>query len=489
MGIKVYNTLTRRKEEFVPVNDGKVGIYLCGPTVYKPSHIGHAVGPVIFDAIKRWLEYRGFNVKLVVNITDVDDKIIAEANRLGMEMKRLAERVTEDYLSAMERLNVRKPDVMPKATEHISDIIDFIEKLMEKGYAYRVDGDVYFEVSKFEGYGKLSGQSIENQAAGSRELKSSSAKRHPADFALWKSAKPDEPAWDSPWGKGRPGWHIECSVMSIKHIGETIDIHGGGMDLIFPHHENEIAQSEALTGKQFVKYWMHNGLTRVNTKKMSKSLGNIRLISELLEEYSGEVIRFFILSTHYRRPIDFSDDEIRKVAKGLQTFYRLFERVKEITGEDVYEKEFVGDKSDRVKGDVNFESVSKLADEFDNAMDDDFNTAEAIACLFKMANEINSFIESNKSDNTLGEREKEILLSGVSVLLEKARILGLFEQAPADAVGDDMAEKLIELLIEVRNKARKDKQFEIADMIRDRLSNMGIQLKDSKDGTKWEKKI
>jgi len=483
MGIKIYNTLTRKKEDFVPIEKGKVGIYLCGPTVYKPSHIGHAVGPVIFDAVKRWLEYRGFDVKLVVNITDVDDKIIAEANRLGRDMKTLAEQVTADYLAAMEKLNVRRPDVMPKATEHIPDIIEFIKKLIDKGYAYQVVGDVYFDVTKFSDYGKLSGQSLDKQSAGSRELKSSCEKHHPADFALWKSAKPDEPSWNSPWGKGRPGWHIECSVMSIKHIGQTLDIHGGGMDLIFPHHENEIAQSEALTGKQFVKYWMHNGLTRVNTKKMSKSLGNIRMISELLEEYPGEVIRFFILSTHYRRPIDFSDDEIRKVAKGLQTFYRLFERIKEITGKDVYGEELQAD------GKIVCANVMQLADEFDSAMDDDFNTAEAIAVLFKMANEINSFIEDNNLGKDSDEQAKQALIGGIAVLLHRARVLGLFENPPADIIKDDMTEKLMRLLIDVRSEARKQKQFAIADMIRTRLADIGIQLKDSRDGTKWERKI
>ncbi len=485
MSIKIYNTLTRNKEEFEPINNNRVGIYLCGPTVYKPSHIGHAVGPVIFDAVRRWLEYRGFDVKLVVNITDVDDKIIAEANRLGTNMKALAERITADYLAAMKKLNVRQPDIMPKATEHIPDIIEFIEKLIEKGYAYQVGGDVYFEVSKFSDYGKLSRQSLDKQSSGTRELKSSCAKRHPADFALWKSAKPDEPAWNSPWGQGRPGWHIECSVMSIKHIGETIDIHGGGMDLIFPHHENEIAQSEALTGKQFVKYWMHNGLTRVNTKKMSKSLGNIRLLSELLEEYSGEVIRFFILSTHYRRPIDFSDDEIKKVAKGLQTFYRLFERVEEITDTDVYEYK----KQSQSRDNGLSANIKRLADEFDDAMDDDFNTAEAIASLFKMANEINSLIEHDKIDKNSNEKDKHQLLSNISVLLQKAQLLGLFETRPSEIIKDDMTENLIMLLIEVRNEARKQKQFAIADMIRDKLADIGIQLKDSKDGTKWERKI
>jgi cysteinyl-tRNA synthetase len=310
MAIKVYNTLTREKEEFVPVQEGRVGIYLCGPTVYKPSHIGHAVGPVIFDAIRRWLEFRGYKVDMAVNITDVDDKIIAEANQQGKTMTQVAEAVAADYFRAMERLNVRKPTFIPKATEHIPEILSLISRLIDKNVAYVAGHDVYFDVTRFSGYGKLSNRSTEEQEAGTRELKSAEEKRHSWDFALWKGAKPGEPAWESPWGPGRPGWHIECSAMSMKYLGETFDIHGGGMDLIFPHHENEIAQTEAATGKPFVKYWLHNGLTRVNTKKMSKSLGNIRLISDLLDQHSGETIRFFILSTHYRRPIDFSDEEI-----------------------------------------------------------------------------------------------------------------------------------------------------------------------------------
>ncbi len=478
-GRKIYNTLTRRKEEFIPVEDKNVGIYLCGPTVYKPSHIGHTVGPVIFDTVKRWLEYRGYKVKLVINITDVDDKIIQEAKRLGKDMKTLAEEVTADYLRAMERLNVSPPDVLPKATEHIKDIQEFIQKLIDKGFAYVLDGDVYFDVQKFSEYGKLSGQTLDKQFAHSRELKSSDKKHHPADFALWKKSPDDEPGWDSPWGRGRPGWHIECSVMSMKHIGQTIDIHGGGMDLIFPHHENEIAQSEALTGKQFVKYWMHNGLTRVDTKKMSKSEGNIRLISDLLEEFSGEVIRFFILSTHYRRPIDFSDEQIRKVARGMQTFYRLFSRVKQITGKDVYRDSF--------DVDANLpEGMDKLADEFDSAMDDDFNTAEAIALLFKMSNLLNAFIEENKLSSSSDEKLKRSLIAGMNIFLSKAHLLGLFEKPVEQTKQGQLTDDLIALLIEIRADARKQKLFDFADKIRDRLSALGIKLKDTPQGTTWE---
>jgi cysteinyl-tRNA synthetase len=490
MAITVYNTLSREKEDFKPVKEGEVGIYLCGPTVYKPSHIGHAVGPVIFDAIRRWLEYRNYKVTMVSNITDVDDKIIAEANRQGTTMKEVADAVTADYYAAMEKLSVRKPTFTPKATEYIPEIIALIEKLIAKDVGYVVGGDVYYDVTKFPGYGKLSNRQAEEQEANTRELKSSDEKRHSWDFALWKAAKPGEPSWDSPWGKGRPGWHIECSAMSLKILGETFDIHGGGMDLIFPHHENEIAQSEAATGKLFVKYWLHNGLTRVNTKKMSKSLGNVRQLSDLLQQYTGEVIRFFILSTHYRRPIDFSDEEIVKVSKGLQTFYRLFDRVKQITGQDAYKA-----------GDVNLGEASKEGNEFINklsacqedfckAMDNDFNTADAISVLYEMANVVNHYIEEKNLTANSPAEEKEILLRGTRQLMTMASKIGLFEKAPeAGKLTDELTEGLMKLLIDVRAEARKAKQFALSDMVRDRLKELGVQLKDGKDGTSWEKAL
>jgi len=479
MAITVYNTLVRDKVPFEPIRDKQVGIYLCGPTVYKPSHIGHAVGPVIFDAIRRWLEYRGYAVTLVLNVTDVDDKIIEEANRQGRTMAEVAEMVAADYFKCLAKLNVRPPSIVPKATEHIPEILAFIKRLIDKGVAYAAGGDVYYDVTKFGEYGKLSNRSPEEQEAGTRELKSSDDKRHSWDFALWKSAKPGEPSWDSPWGKGRPGWHIECSAMSSKYLGETFDIHGGGMDLIFPHHENEIAQSEAATGNPFVKYWLHNGLTRVNTKKMSKSLGNIRVLSELLDEYPPEVIRFFILSTHYRRPIDFSDEEIHKVAKGLQTFYRLFERVRSVTGSNPYDLETkAGEPSDPLTGWI---------DQFHAAMDNDFNTAEAIASLYEMANAVNRTIEEGKLSPGSPGPENDRVLRATQTLRYYAGLLGLFAQAPESKLTDRLTEDLMKLLIDVRAEARKVKQFGLSDLIRDRLKEFGIQLKDTKDGTSWEK--
>ncbi len=491
MAITIYNTLTRKLEEFVPVKDGQVGIYLCGPTVYKPSHIGHAVGPVIFDAIRRWLEYRDYKVTMIVNITDVDDKIIDEAKRQGRTMKEVAEDVAADYFRAMEKLNVRKPDIIPKATEHIPEIIAFINRLLDKGVAYAVKGDVYFDITRFPTYGKLSNRSPEEQEAGTRELKSSEEKRHNWDFALWKAAKPGEPAWDSPWGRGRPGWHIECSAMSMKYLGETFDIHGGGMDLVFPHHENEIAQSEAATGKPFVRYWLHNGLTRVNTKKMSKSLGNIRLISELLQQFPGEVIRFFILSTHYRRPIDFSDEEIVKVTKGIQAFYRLFNRVLQITGIDVYTpgQNFGELNPSRLSEPAKefLHRIETMREDFIKAMDDDFNTAEAIAALYEMANAANHFIEFGKLTGESAQTEKSALAAGVQLLVFTGRFLGLFEHRPEEKIADQLTDGLMKLIIDVRAEARKQKQFALSDLIRDRLKELRLQLKDGKDGTSWER--
>jgi len=487
MGIKIYNTLTRQKEEFRPIEPGKVGIYLCGPTVYKKSHIGHAVGPVIFDTIRRWLEcVHDYKVTFVLNVTDVDDKLIVAANEQGRPMSEIAADVLADYLRAMDALNVRPPTHMPKATENIDDIIAMVERLIDRGYGYQVDGDVYFDVTKFEEYGKLSRRSIDDQQAGSRELQSGECKRNAWDFALWKGAKPGEPAWDSPWGPGRPGWHIECSAMSIKRLGETFDIHGGGLDLVFPHHENEIAQSEAATGKRFVNYWMHNGLTRVETRKMSKSIGNVRSLEELLGQWPGEVLRFFILSTHYRRPIDFSDEQISKVAKGLQTFYRLFERVSEITGHDVYGG-FEGEAFVRATASRLYADLVPVEEQFKQAMDDDFNTAQAISALFEMANRINWCIEQAKISKKSPDEDKNSVLAAAVRLLKNARLLGLFETPPEKAVSDELAESLVELLIDVRTRARAEKPFGIAGTIRDRLAVLGIQLKDGRDGTTWEK--
>ncbi|MCH7527298.1 MAG: cysteine--tRNA ligase, partial [Planctomycetes bacterium] len=397
MGLIVYNSLTRKKEPFEPVHAGKVGIYLCGPTVYKPSHIGHAVGPIIFDAIKRYLVHCGYEVTWVVNITDVDDKLIVEAAAQGISTVTLAERISRDYVEAMATLHVDGIDLMPKASEHIGDIISIIQTLIDREVAYASNGDVYFDVTRDDDYGKLSNRRIEQQE-GQRELQSGQ-KRNPGDFALWKAAKPDEPEevkFDSPWGKGRPGWHIECSAMAMRYLGDTFDIHGGGLDLIFPHHENEIAQSESATGKPFAKIWMHNGLTRVNTKKVSKSDASPEMqaaltkmtLRNLLAEYPGELIRFFVLSTHYRRPIEYSDEEIESKRKGLSTFYRLFERVERLCGKTPYE-DVPPELSDSARANVQSSELigacKDAGDAFHRAMNDDFNTAGAIAAPFDFA--------------------------------------------------------------------------------------------------------
>ncbi len=501
MSLVVYNTLTREKEPFEPVQPGKVGIYLCGPTVYKPSHIGHAVGPIIFDAIKRYLIYRGFEVTWVVNITDVDDKLIDEAARQNLSTLQLAERVTEDYLQAMATLNVETIDVMPKASEHIGDIIDTVKRLVDKGIAYESNGDVYFDVTKATDYGKLSNRRIEDQE-GQRNLQSGD-KKNPGDFALWKAAKPEEPdevKYTSPWGKGRPGWHIECSAMAMRYLGETFDIHGGGLDLIFPHHENEIAQSENATGKPFAKIWMHNGLTRVNTKKISKSDADPEMQSalarmtlhNLLDTYPGELIRFFVLSTHYRRPIEYSEAEIDSRRKGLDTFYRLFERVGRTCGAAPHEAApTLGASSTPARSDVQSEALATACDEhtaaFMRAMDDDFNTAGAIAALYEFAGAINRFMETEKLDSSGADGAKHDALNATARLIAVARLIGIFLAPPEDkpAMGDGVVERVMNILIEVRRHVRKKKDFETADRIRGLLKDEGIVLEDLPDGTVW----
>src|SRR5947208_3382649 len=336
MALRVYNTLSRQKEPFETVQPGKVGMYVCGPTVYKPSHIGHMVGPIIFDTVKRYLTYLGYQVTFVVNITDVDDKLIVQAQKQNTTVPELAERVTADYYRNLERLNVTGIDHMPRATQYIAEITRLIQGLIDKGFAYPADGDVYFDVTRDTDYGKLCHRDPEQLEAGAR-IEVSDKKRNPGDFALWKAAKPGEPKWDSPWGQGRPGWHIECSAMSMRLLGQTLDVHGGGLDLQFPHHENELAQSESYTGVPFTRYWMHNGLMKTGDDKMSKSKGNEIVVAELLKHHEAETLRFFLLSTHYRRPIDYSEDRLHEVRRGLEGFYRLFERFERITDASYYD--------------------------------------------------------------------------------------------------------------------------------------------------------
>jgi cysteinyl-tRNA synthetase len=512
--LRVYNTLTRTKEPFDPVRPGKVGIYLCGPTVYKPSHIGHMVGPVIFDAIKRYLVYSGYEVTLVVNITDVDDKLIAESNRRGIPMAQLAAEMTADYMNNLAALGVDVIDHFPRCTETMDEIIRFTQTLIQKGFAYEAQGDVYFEVSKADGYGKLSHRGVEamqGEGGGMAERKRASA-----DFALWKAAKAGEPSWPSPWEPGRPGWHIECSAMSRKLLGETFDIHGGGLDLMFPHHENEIAQSECCHGKPMAKYWLHNGLMQASDEvgklggrstrptegdlaaqevaKISKSKGSSPF-SELLKQFAGETIRFFVLSTQYRRPIDFSEQRIREVETGMDTFYRFFKRFERVTGESFYAIEVVKTLRDwdfQHEGDPFLLEVTVCSVRFLACMDDDFNTGGGIAALFDLVRTLNKYVDDEKLEeleNHTSERLKNLRI-GAKRLRELATTLGLFRKPPQEesAGSDELAGKLMKLLIDLRAESRKKKDFATADRIRNGLTEIGVTLEDRPGGTEWTAK-
>jgi cysteinyl-tRNA synthetase len=501
MSLRVYNTLTRQKELFETVSPGKVGMYLCGPTVYKPPHMGHMVGPVIFDAIKRYLVYKGFAVIWVVNITDVDDKLIVEAQNQNTTVAAIAEAQTKLYVECLGLLGIDSIDHFPKASENIPEIIAMSQKLIERGFAYASDANVWFDVSKDSDYGKLSNRRREEAEAGTRDLESA-GKRSPADFALWKAAKPGEPSWESPWGRGRPGWHIECSAMSVKLLGETFDIHGGGMDLMFPHHENELAQSECCTGKPFVKYWLHNGLTRIQTKaaggewkaeKMSKSLGNIIDAKDLIARQGADFVRYLLLSTHYRSPIDFSDDVLASTKKGLATFYRLFERVERLTGQFLPDKGVDMDAASRELLDVPalgefVRSVLAFKMKWLEHMDDDFNTAGAIAVLHETASAVNSFIESASVEKTRNPEALQAVAAGAQTIKNLGQILGLFRIRPERSSTDDsLTDGLMKLLIQLRNDARKTKNFPLADAVRNGLTALGVTLEDRADGTTWRK--
>ena len=498
MSLRVYNTLSKQKEIFEPVEPGKVRMYLCGPTVYKESHIGHAVGPVVFDTFKRYLVYKGYEVTWVVNITDVEDKIIIEAAAQGCGVMELAERIGRSYCDALAQLGIHSIDHMPKASEHIGEIIEMIEGLISKGYAYLIEADVYFNTAKDEDYGKLSNRKLEDQA-GQRDLVVTD-KRNPGDFALWKASKPGEPeetCFESPWGMGRPGWHIECSAMSMKYLGSSFDIHGGGMDLIFPHHENEIAQSESYSGKPFAKYWAHNGLTRLNTKKLSKSDPEMEAVlakmtlSHLLSNYGGELLRFFLLSTHYRRPIEFSDLEISSKKKGLDAFYRLFERIKRATGKSPYDEHPTLRKPQLDNYDeAHHPFIQELLTQrtkFLDSMDDDFNTAGAISVLFLSLSIINRFMDQHEVETATAEEPRELALAAARTVISDARILGLFEQPAASTDGqhDSLNSDLLDLLVQLRTDAKTEKNYALADRIRKELSSLGVTLEDGPDGTRW----
>ncbi len=446
--MKIYDTLHGKKVEFKPIHEGRVGIYVCGPTTYDYAHIGHARTAMVFDMFRRFLEYKGYDVVLVSNITDVDDKIIAKAKERGEDPIRMAHRYAEEYLKDMDSLRIRRANIIPKATRHIDEIIELVKKLVEKGYAYESDGDVYFSVEKFRDYGKLSHRKTEDMIAGAR-VEVSDKKRNPLDFALWKSAKPGEPSWDSPWGPGRPGWHIECSAMSMRYLGETLDIHGGGADLIFPHHENEIAQSEAATGKTFANYWMHVGLVRFDEEKMSKSLGNVFYVRELIKVYPPEAIRVMFINSHYRKPFDYTP-------KNLDDSKILLERI--------WNAYFEFKRSDE-----NCDFCS-LCDEYERkiiaAMDDDFNTREAMRLYLE-------FI-SLARENNLGKCAAHFM----------EKIDYVFDILPREGM-IGMEEELINLIVQIRDRLRREKIYSLADWIRDNLATIGIKIEDTKEGTRW----
>jgi cysteinyl-tRNA synthetase len=512
MALRVFNTLTRRKEEFAPLSPPKVGVYLCGPTVYSYSHVGHMVGPVIFDMVKRWLTYNGYQVTFVVNVTDIDDKIINESKKTSESIPEIVKRVTDDYYRSLKLMGV-SVDQFPHATQHIDGILKVIGGLIDKGYAYAVGGDVYFDVAKDDDYGKLSNRKVDELLAGTRK-EVGDLKRSPADFALWKAAKPGEPAWESPWGPGRPGWHIECSAMSTAILGETFDIHGGGLDLVFPHHEDEIAQSESYTGKPFAKYWMHNGLMQrrgeteklkltegdmdaQEASKMGKSKNNAVVMHALLERYSPELLRYFLVSTHYRSPIDFGDDRLKEAASALGRLQGLRDRI-----ERILKKPFTSLPAPEKRGSLAFEAatpflkeVTDLRNRFLEHMDDDFNSGAAVGVLFELAPIINRFADAGNLDSPESYQSSSASLDEVrteffhaaTVLRELTRILGILESSEGPKTGgDEMVGKLIELLIDLRATARQQKNFALSDTVRNKLKELGVVLEDGPSGTRWK---
>lgn len=518
MSLRVYNTLTREKEAFETIEPGKVSMYLCGPTVYKPAHIGHMVGPVIFDTVKRYLSYSGYDVTFVINITDVDDKLINKATELGMGVKELAEQMTEDYFDNLNLMGVDSIDHFPYATDYINDMQEMIQGLIDKDHAYPLNGDVYFNVTSDVDYGKLSGRSVEAMMAGTR-VEANTAKKNPADFALWKGSKDGEPAWDSPWGPGRPGWHIECSVMSCKLLGESIDIHGGGLDLMFPHHENELAQSESSSDKQFVRYWMHNGLMQSgkNTgkvggghdkhgdkpaasaeeeqiaNKLAGSAGAESVKTAVFAHHHPEVVRFFLLSTHYRSPIDFSMENIENTEKSLEGFYRMFETFERVTGVYFYNLEApqLRENSTDISSlpEESQTALVDLRDRFLEAMDDDFNTGGGIGLLFEMRRVINGFISLNKLEEKCSDEQGSQLKTMATLFKELSNLVGVFRKpvGKTSGVDDEFVNGLMGLVLEIRKQMREEKNWAVADKIRDALNELKVEVEDGKEGVRWSR--
>lgn len=477
MPLRVYNTLTRKKEIFEPLTPGKVRMYVCGPTVYDSSHIGHARSVVVFDVIFGYLKSKDYEVTYVRNFTDVDDKIINRANALGVDPKEITDKYIAEFYSDMDALNVERATIEPRATQHINQMVDMIQRLTEQGFAYQINGDVYYRVEKFDGYGKLSGRKLEDMEAGAR-VGVDERKHNPYDFALWKSAKPGEPAWDSPWGKGRPGWHIECSVMSAEYLGETFDIHGGGKDLTFPHHENEIAQSEGASGKQFVKYWIHNGFVNIDQEKMSKSLGNFLLIKDVIKQYHPEAVRLFLLSNHYRSPIDFSEQNMKEAAAGLDKLYALLNRIED---------------NSFISKETNQNNSGEYWTRFYEVMDDDFNTAGGIGILFEAVRSANRLLDQHPE--TIPSQIAETLKSNWIDIHKIGAILGILrephqtyfkEKKESGLKKQDLDKERVDKMIQARNEARKAGDWARADQIRDELAAMNITLEDRPEGTIWK---
>lgn len=467
MSIKLYNTLKKQKEEFRPIEPGKVGIYCCGPTTYNFIHLGNARPLVVFDTIRRYFLWRGMDVRYVQNFTDVDDKIIKRGHEEHMAPEAVAEKYIAAYFEDAKALNVLPADVHPRVTEHIPEIIALIEKIIANGHAYAAGGDVYFDVLSFPRYGELSGRAVEDLKAGAR-VDPTEHKRNPLDFALWKAAKPGEPAWDSPWGKGRPGWHIECSAMSRKYLGDTFDIHGGGADLVFPHHENEVAQSKAATGSDFVHYWLHNGFITVNEEKMSKSLGNFFLLRDILAKFPGPVVRYYLLATHYRSPIDFSDDKLASAQKSLERIHNSWQLF-----QDAQKRAVPG-------ADEAFSAlIAKHKEEFIAAMDDDFNTALAISVVFNFCRDLNTWLAAHPTPPVETMAEAKALFEGFDA------VLGMI--IPVEAEKGGLEDALMALILDIRQKARANKDWATADAIRDGLKAAGVVVEDTPQGARWKR--
>ena len=477
--MKLYNTMTNKIEEFKTIEENKVKMYVCGPTVYNYIHLGNARPIVVFDTLARYFEHKGMEVEFVQNFTDVDDKIINKSLEEGTSASEVSEKYIKYFFEDISRLNILESVKRPKVTENMAEIIEIIQKLIDNGFAYEKDGDVYFEVKKYKDYGKLSNQKIEELELGAR-IDVSEIKKNPVDFALWKKKKDGEPFWESPWGQGRPGWHIECSAMAKKYLGDTFDIHGGGQDLVFPHHENEIAQSKCAYHGNFANYWLHNGFIQINGDKMSKSLGNFFLLREILEKFSGNAVRLFILSTHYRKPINFSFENMEDTKKALQNILKSMNKF-----ENIVEK-YKNEKIENVKNSEFSQKIDEFDKKFEDAMDEDMNTPQALATIFDQIRETNKFISAN--ENEIFAVCFEIKKSYASLKEKLENVFGIaieVENAMKEEDGENMelTKKLIELLIKLRSEARSEKNFKLSDEIRDELKALGIEIKDKKDGS------